>query len=33
MKKLIIILMALIAYSTHVFADKVSLLLLLLMQW
>ena len=24
MKKLIIILMALIAYSTHVFADKVS---------
>ncbi len=34
MKKLIVILMALIAYSTHVFADKVSfLLLLLLMQW
>ena len=32
MKKLIIILIALIAYSTQAFADKVSLLLLLLTQ-
>ena len=33
MKKLIIILMALIAYSTQMLADKVALLLLLLTQW